>query len=641
MICPRPATLALLLCAPALSAQAAVRSTAAGQVLDRDGKGVSGAVVRFMHRPIPWFAGYGEADVVDATTDGSGRFRLDLLPRRPYSAFATWQVDGAPRVTEVGEACIAGVFTSLREQARAIAPRVVRVEGLDAWAAEGPLAFRAVPGTRHQQLIALTRREDGAVVLPTLPRTSAVFEVVTAGGDTLWASWLSFAPGDNQAPQVPPPLQVPIEVVDGSSGKPIAGAIVKHRSGWLSYASDLNLDAADYSCDRWREVARTDARGLATARVPGAEDPWTSNGSPPARLHLVFAIEAPGCATQIAGWNGGGAFFDQTQQRENPKPLRVPMRPAEPVLGRLTLDGKRPAAGLDVLLFMQARCYEDKHGWASWPAPVQVGKTDGDGRFEFAGAGLGRGPILVGVPLAQPALAELCRAHLAPMTQLAVPFAVAGTKGNSGNQPLARNLGEESLGFERAVTLRMLAPGGMPAQGVRVGLVPADAAFDALSQEVVTDAAGRCELLLPPNDCVLWSVSKEHGYLLQRLPSRSTASREDLPLTLLPFRYAHGRVSAGGTPVAGASLREGGMRSNAPQTGDPLLDNAASRVNQWINHAVTDGEGRFRMPFLPVRGATIVVQVNGSRAGSQLRGSLLLPIDPDTEPTPLEVALEK
>jgi hypothetical protein len=629
-----PAWLATVLIAAVLEAQDPIRSNGVGQVLDQNGRGVAGAEVTFVHRPIPWCADHGEADVLHATADESGRFRVPMLPKRPYSAFATWQADGKAKVSTIGEHLVANAFVTLHEQAADVVARAVPIDGLEAWSSVGPLTFRAVTRLPDLYWIPLTRGADGRIAVPALPESTAILEVATAAGHTLWHAWIYLSPGKDVALHVPPPVAVPLEVVDGE-GKPVANAEIRHRSGWLGYRKQQWLDESRSTRECWRPVGRTDSHGRVAVMVPVARDPWDP---PPADerepLQLSLVVSAAGFADQMAGWSSGKPFCGQAEVPAGPKPLRIVLQRPQPLRGRLTLDGQQPAASLDVVLFTDVRCAHTD-GTRHWPAPVQTTRTDGQGRFQFATVPPGRGPIRIGV------IAPARSSASGPATLMAVPFAVLGAQGSAGRE-VARDLGEESLGLERMVPLRISDLAGNPAQGVEVALVPATEPCELLAQRITTDSAGRCTVLVPPGEWLLWAMAAD-GFLLQRFAGASPGAKER-ELSLQPYRVITGTVTADEKPVNGAWLMETGMKVKGSQldaTIDTVLEYVAAGMNQVLTRCWSDTEGRFRIPSVPMRKTTWLMLVSAGTPGAYRQGRFELPSDPDEPLVPWTVELGK
>ncbi len=97
------------------------RSEVIGVVRDRSGKAVEGAQVRLWLSPSLDYVSLGVEDEVRATTDAAGRFRASLLMSFPYSAVATWTVDGQARQSEVHARCETSQLQRLTEPIAATA----------------------------------------------------------------------------------------------------------------------------------------------------------------------------------------------------------------------------------------------------------------------------------------------------------------------------------------------------------------------------------------------------------------------------------------------------------------------------------------------------------------------------------------
>ena len=86
LVCRRAAVLALALgCVPA---QDLPREPGFGRVLDKDGVPWVGAKVFLEHRSHPLVQDPACMDLIEATTDERGQFRVDMLPASGYAVWA-------------------------------------------------------------------------------------------------------------------------------------------------------------------------------------------------------------------------------------------------------------------------------------------------------------------------------------------------------------------------------------------------------------------------------------------------------------------------------------------------------------------------------------------------------------------------
>jgi hypothetical protein len=621
--------------APLAMGQDRDRASVAGEVVSKHGKPVPHAQVTLVHRPIGWCAEYGDIDVVRVATDSKGRFRAEVLPARPYSAFATWQEAGKPAATTAVEHVAAGAFVSLRAWDAAVVPVAVGVEGQQAWVDAGPLGFRVVPRIAHLWPIPVTPSRDGTVALPTLPGESALFEVTTREGHTLFSTWVKH----DQAQQVvrlPPPVAVPLQVVDAASGKPVPDAGIKLRSSWLGYRVAFpQLDAVQYSRDYWRPVGKTDADGRATVVVPADAGPWPL----PKGVHLALAVQAESYAMAFGGWTSEGAFWDGKAQAENPNPLQISLQPQRPVIGRLTLDGTAPAAGLPVILWTDVTVSnKNGGGGSSWDAPVQFATTDAQGAFRFPYAPRGPVPLRIGVALDNGDVRRrLTVDGLAPVL-LAAPFSEAGMRGAFGRDENLRELGTGSLGAETALAVRLVDPTGSPIRGVEVFLLPGTASPRGIATHNTTDGAGRCLLFPASAGQLLVATAPGRGYVIA--PVAGDRAQE---VQLVPFSFAAGKVlQADGTPAAGATLWGSGMRATFdPKMAerDQVIRSIAGQLNDHVAAATCDGAGLFRLPYVPMQAAALRAHVTLGDGPARQTATVMIEIAPRTEPAPVEVRL--
>jgi hypothetical protein len=618
-------------------AQSVPRASVAGEVLGADGEPVADARVALVHRPIGWCAEYGDVDVARAVTDAKGRFRAEVLPARPYSAFATWQAGGAPATTAALEHVASGAFVQLRQQREAVVAVTVQVDGLAAWADDGPLGFRVVPRIAHLWPIPLTPAADGTLALPTLPGTSALLEVATAAGHTLFSTWV----GHDRARQVvrlPPPVAIPLAIVDAATGAPVAGAEIALRSSWLAYGVAVPwLDSVQYSREYWRPVGTTDAEGRATVRVPADAGPWPVQE----RTHIAFAVRAASYATAFGGWTHDGAFWDGRSRAENPNPLRIALHAQRPLTGRVTLDGAAPAAGLPVVLWTDVVVgNENGGGGSSWDAPVQLATTDAQGAFRFPAAASGTERFRVGVVLDAPAARQrLSVDGLAPML-LAAPFGEPVPVGGRARVG-ARELGAASLGAEVPLVVRVVDATESPLRGVEVFLLPATGPSDGIAIHNTTDGAGRCLLLGAREGQHLVALAPGVGSVIARVDGT-----KEQRIRIVPFAVAEGTVRrADGSPAGGAEVYSSGSRSRTvfgKTTPAELAVRAiAERLSDHVARCRCADDGRFRLPFVPMPGAALRVHaVAGDDAGRET-ATAWIESDPAAPAAPVDIRLAR
>src|SRR5262245_24124910 len=154
-------------------------------------------------------------DVVEVATDARGFFRANVRPGLPYAAFAAGPPDarGARSRSPVDGWFGAGATVTLVCGA-ADGPFPVAVQGLDAWAAHGPLLRAAHPACEGGMLlpfsIANPSETGGIAAWPAMP--GGAVSIATATGRLLW---LHTAPlGGADALALPPPRDLRCRVVD-------------------------------------------------------------------------------------------------------------------------------------------------------------------------------------------------------------------------------------------------------------------------------------------------------------------------------------------------------------------------------------------------------------------------------------------
>jgi hypothetical protein len=619
------------------------RELLAGRVLDAAGAPVAGARVTLVHRPVALAREYGKLDHRESTTDERGRFRVEVLRGRPYSAFASWGGPEAPVVSACMENAVGGSSPTLREQAAAIVPLRVAIHGLDAWEELGPFGFRAVPYTVQPWTVPLFRAEDGSLLLPPLPGTGCTLEVLTREGEVLFGAWLTHGrqarvgienrePGSSAGLQllhVPPPLAIPLEVVAAGAGTPIAGAEIRVRSNW--YAHSLPTWAsmrALTTSDAWRRVGISDAEGRATVRVP-VEGRLQERGS---KAHCCFWISSPGRANAFAGWTNGHAYRDSEFLEHDAWPVRVGLHEAEPVRGRVTLDGRTPLTFAPVLLFGDVRV-RDREGHTYWNAPLAVARTDEQGRFRFEDFGLGRSPLRIAIPTDEDGVRRQLAPPGAALPTFLTPFLQAGVLSADGQEPIPRDLGEAVLGAKEPLRIEVTDQRGSPVRGATVHLVPARFADSGTAaQSAMTGGDGRCTQFAIDGEATLMAIHPEIGFALL-----SVGERRELSMPLEPFAVLEGQVlDAERQPVAGALVYDAGtIRSRGGGT-----HSLRSLLGESLMRTRTDAEGRFRLRYVPDPERICALVVIGfARAGMTPRARLEFDCSPGASREPLEVVL--
>ena len=635
-----------------LLAQEPERAKAVGRVLDASGAGVAGANVTLVHRAIGWAREYGAPDVVTTTADDKGRFAAQLYSGRSYSAFASWRVGEEPVVTSIKEHVASGEFAELRQLTANVIDFHVRLDGQEPWADHGPLTFRVCLHLANMHSLPVAADADGLIPIPPLPGGRGTFEILTNDGHVLWASWIGSKHDARRSAAanrkggvidlailtLPKPIAIEVEVLDAKTDKPVPHAKLRHRSGWLGYGVPFSvLDAADWSLEYWRPVGVADAKGKATVVVPAKGNPWTTDE----KVGITLSARAAGYAEAFAGWADGFQHNDLKTRRQSDRPLRMMMHAEMPVSGRLTLDGKAPAAHLPILLsgnFDVANL--SGSGGINMRAPILVTQTDDQGAFSFPGAALGLRHVHLVLPLDNPAVrAKLSRDGVAP-PPIATPFANAGVMVRRYQLLAARNFGEASLGLEQAVLLRLLTPDGHPARGCRVSLMSGSRYQHRMAVHGTTDSSGRSLLLPSEPEQMIVVIVPDVGYAIEPIGKPG-----EMRLTLRPFAHADGHVTwDDGKAAANARISclgakwDRGVQQPFPQ----LL----AALNDDVCGTRADAAGKFRVAYIPAAGASLRLFASAQREGTHYSPPFALDADPEQAapekvPAPIEIKIPR
>ena len=222
----------------------AVRGRAFGLVRDRAGEPWPSAQVTLLSRPIPRNEWVGSADRIDVVTDERGRFRAEILPNRPYSAWAVQSVQGngdTYRHSNLVENVFPNVPVILGEAGDPRPRKRLRVRGREAWKDSAPLRIQVV-GTAANALIEhLDLDQAGEALLPPMAGAVCTAEVYTDSGQLLWEQQVSLAQSGD-APlelSLPAPFPILVAVRDKAGTQPLIGARIlqRVRQGWAPVAT--------------------------------------------------------------------------------------------------------------------------------------------------------------------------------------------------------------------------------------------------------------------------------------------------------------------------------------------------------------------------------------------------------------------
>src|SRR5262245_34477862 len=222
-----------------------------------DGKPWPAATVHLLSRPLPQDERLGTADEPSATTDEKGRFTVQLLTGRQYTAWAVEELaDNRYRAAFPVERVIAGRPLELI----ADEPRTrheLSFTGLDEWRAKGKVIARLLSRTDQRFVVETTLSED-TWLLPPMPGRGAGLEVLCDGLPFFqWPATVDLTTAPDKPRKLPSPHAVRFKVVD-AAGKPVPEAVLALRT------TDLPEGNRTHEC----ALASTDKNGEAVATLP-------------------------------------------------------------------------------------------------------------------------------------------------------------------------------------------------------------------------------------------------------------------------------------------------------------------------------------------------------------------------------------
>ena len=583
------ASLVAGLLAIALPAQA--RKPLLGTVVDGDGKPIAGAAVECVLAPdgpdLP------PVDVLTATTDARGRFRVDALPCAEYECWAAGPADSAgDRWITAVERVAVGQVVALAARER-VGAKLLPIEGLAAWQARAPFTLRTfVPGSTVD---APVEAVDGGFVVrrAVAPFGNAPVQLLDRDGqvvvaDSLYTAW-------SRRLDVPSPQTVRCRVVD-EAGKPVAGArIVRigeaRRTGFEANDRRTGLLAQRSSRSPASVLAVTDADGVAVAQIAAGVDLFGEASDPRGRS-VQLRAETPGKSFAYAG-----RVFERLFENRNEVAKgggrdgwTFVLTPAEPVTGRL-VDGGKPLRSVPVVLEFQMTI-ASKDNWSTMWSDAITMTTDDDGRFRCDGvpahATLQR--VSFRVTNAQLAASDGAPHALHPVFQRPL-----GERGDAKRELIV------DLAALCAVTLSVRDDGGAPDRATQVAVVAAQTArseFDRI-EPFAPDASGRVVVLVERGDWLAVACTRD-GIAVQ--PFDAEAPTAAVELAIEPFSTMRARlVDADGKPVVGASFRVSGQGASG------IDGDLPAKLRQWmaqsgngalLGRAKSGADGIVRAPMI-------------------------------------------
>jgi len=610
-----------------------VRERLAGRIRGGDGKPWANATVTVFSGPSRQFPEIGRTDRIVVATDKNGRFRAEVLTRRSYSVWAS--KDG--KLTSVVRAS-ARQTISLDEQDEQPLRLTLEVYGLQSWAEHGKPRVVVVdmPGRSHE--IRLDR--DGKAVLPELPGEFASLEVWLGTTTRIYNRILYLTKSRREAQRarmrgrdltgrparglpdlrkqpmpainvhrllVPPPLVVPVRVVDKTSDAPLAGA----RVVFASHSSDV-----------FRPNATTAADGTTKIVVPRPIDDW---GRPRAAPRLLFHVLADGFRACEAGWGSSARMGNELLNAGKIVDGRTPVLPFEltrgvQFAGRITSKDSPGVVPIqcDIPAIVRAR-----GGLGSlsrgFSTRILV-RTNADGSFQVPGITADVAGLALSLVLPDPLLERVLGERPPLPTNRAVRLPV--------EMPIKPGNHEFDLDNVRVVDVALRRPDGHPAaraQARLLGSTTNSKSIDFYSSAIPSmqaDHVGRIRILSFEPQCLLAVLDRDH-YLLETI--ELTPTRLDAPLveTLKPYATVRGRVVDGnGNPVVGANVEIGSQSIRAV---DDLV-RVIGYLNAQTMRAKTDEQGRFELRFIPNRNRSYKIRARTRIGNRNVYGKDMAPI---------------
>src|SRR5262245_26193400 len=531
-----------------------------------DGVPWPAATVHLLSRPLPQDERIGTADEPSATTDEKGRFTVQLLTGRQYTAWAVEELaDNRYRASFPVERVIAGRPLKLvADETRT--RHELSFTGLDEWRAKGKVVARLLSRT-DQRFVLETTLSGDTWLLPPMPGRSAGLEVLCDGLPFFqWPATVDLTTAPDKPRKLPSPHTVRFKVVDPKD-QPVAGAVLALRT----------IDPPEGTRNHECPLATTDANGEAVTTLPIAAKQclqW---------VNYAFSVQAPGFA---------------------------PVRTIQRMDVKADHDGTQDAPAMTLQLKPgQKHELRLSRGEQPFRAPVVCstpGATVGDADFHAfgdplrhlvpdAGGGLpvlrmpGEGAIVIGTAdsLRRP---DQLGAPLHPMALLGVIAA------DEQREQIAWDL--DAL---EPLVLQVLSPDGTPVDAARVAvLVDPGPGNDPVRPRVgqkralsglCTDRSGRIAAMIPAKQRVTVAAWTDDGFALatgvitprDRAPTVMRLAK----VTTVPGWV----VGKDGKPVAFAEV------DCHVFAGDAATACLAEAIK--LLEVPTNGDGMFLMPLFP------------------------------------------
>lgn len=583
--------LALWLVVAAIPAQAVAGRTAhPGRVLAADGAPVVGAAVTFLS--VEGHGAMRDEDLVQATSDANGRYRVQLLPTRSYTAWATQTTAAGALVTAAVPRSPLQTELQFGEDGEVAQVRW-QLEGCAAWRAIGPLRVQLVVAGSEQLVPPATPDAQGTVPLAPLPRLPWDLRVFCGDHLVYVEAGHTWAAGS-----LPPPQRIALRVVD-EKGKAVAGAAIARLAAM--YPHSRGPLPAPPGNDRY-PVAVTDARGKAEVLVASSRPPEQGVGYPP----VAFVATKPGHESAVSGYT---SVPFENGERVAPNVLSVLWHTKRGLQFRLA--NQAPGAGRRVALpdphapavrfgryeFMPYDARSSTSVWNAWTEPVEADHTfalptrrEGDG-----------GQLLELARVLAPVAADDPFRRAVTPRPLVVPMAW-----------LDADLGLD-LRKVLALRLQLLDAGGGPATGAKVLLAP-EAGQEVLepshAMRAESDPTGRVVFPVLPGK---WVVAALAGASFGSVVVDLASSPEVVTLPLSPLDRMRVRVVDGeGKPLAGVRFDyTGASWSGGGDADEQFRTGLGNQLASWfLGQATTGLDGGADLPFLLCKSLRVEFQAH-------------------------------
>ncbi|MAE76626.1 MAG: hypothetical protein CMJ85_07155 [Planctomycetes bacterium] len=599
------ASLALILCV-STSVAAQQRDRLLGSVNGTAGEPWVGAQV-VLHSPANSLTLAAQVpDTARATTGNRGRFRAKLIRGRTYSAWAMLPGD-KKRVTAVVHELVAGRVARLVEVKDAPDRLELQVSGLDAWQKVCKVTLRAVDALGVHHPIELDA--EGAVAVDGV--ATPVWIELRQDDATIYSTKLDLE-ADLRV-TLPPPLRVPVRVIDAATKEPLAKARV-------TFGGSVHLRTAR---DRDRALhpptAHTDENGVCTMLVPS---PVRSDGKRSRYYRLNFTARTPGYAMVRGGLSnkrGGGLRSLKDEELEagaGTNELVLEAKRGFTLRGVIRGIDRASAAGLRLLCKLPGTTPINKKSWSHFHT-YEWTDIDSEGRYAIHGI-CERSSDLQLALLVAPALLEgLIGEQAGKLSQSSVIWVPVDhlLLHKITKDPTATDIDLDKL---RVVDLRLRLPDGRPAEFVSVWTLGPWAKNlhnldDSLLRPTCTDRRGRCRLLSHKAEPVIVAHGENHYHV-------GAAKAERGPIDMLPFSTVAGSVvDADGNPLAGANIR---IRTTSWSSIGSSLQGVISSLNRQLLPTTTDAKGHFTARFIPDRGLRYGLCASTKVDGKHVRGEV-------------------